>query len=390
MGIYDSKRDLLGLLYDSIDEICDGLYIVTINGETGIVDANNTVKIPFGTNEIFKTATTVLICENDEDYFWTEYSVKDFKKTGNSYLTVYEIPQYGSNKRDRAYVVEDKYGKRGLINKYGDLVLPTIYDSIYRARSSSNKEYVKARVFPREPIKFATKQFTGEKATDESYIIFDANYTNPDCLFAEESGIDGIHIVATSLLKDKEHFGFYNRKCFKYKIRVNGKIVGKEYDDIMTRLPLHSHKLFETYTYKDNKTYMGLIDADGRELVESDKYTKVDYIGNGLSIVKNDNGYGTVLNNEVITPVGITDNIYMLASIPIMSFTKDNIQYYVGNNGVCYSSILDAFPIYKSKFDNNINLINLYGVWIYVDNKLNRLFNIPKEFKDKMAWIKMR
>ena len=70
-------------------------------------------------------------------------------------------------------------------------------------------------------------------------------------------------------------------------------------------------------------------------------------------------------------PAEQIDSVSILKGTPVTVCTIGDNKYYIGNDGNIYSKINDAFPIYKCNIDNNINLMNLYGNWILVDNSLN-------------------
>lgn len=370
--MFESNRDILGLCYDSIEEIRDGFYIVKDDKGYKIIDAgNNKILGPY-INKIIHIGNKVFI---NKDGMYQPYDIFNFNQEVGQYYST--IEPFAEN----AYVVSTDYmGLKGIINANAQLVLPVAYKNIWISRQDSTHDFIKARL--------SYKDFEYANAADISYIIMDKNYTNPDCYFALETDIEGTQIVVSSLKKTHYKYGGVSLDV-KYKLRYNGKIVGDELSSIMVRDSLKSFGLVQTYQFSKNKTTTGLSKVTGEIIVPFDKYLDVQYIGNGITIVKGENGYGTYSDGKEIVEVGKMPNTFILGNIPITATIIDDKQYYVGNDGNIYDKLEMAFPIYKSKIDNNVNLICLYGNWIYVTNNLSRIINIDSKLKDNSLWVKI-
>ena len=128
--------------------------------------------------------------------------------------------------------------------------------------------------------------------------------------------------------------------------------------------------LIQTYSTKRNKTYTGLMDTDGNELIKPDKYDDIEetpfkgiYIckvkssGTDVDIVKS--GVGVV----------VTDRLHkkQLLKLNIISFKdkQTKSECYLGNDGQLHFNLVSAFNIKPYETTNKryqgLFRINVYG-----------------------------
>lgn len=370
--MFESNRELLGLCYDTLKEIRDGFYIVSNQGLYGVIDAGNKVIIKIKNEDIIQIGETLYIEENKRRGY-KPYSTIDFKAKSKE-------EKFFTMKRfsDNAYMVSNYelfYRETfGILNNQEELVLPMIYTSIWISSKNSMYDYIKARTIIGE---------TADMPADKlSFIIMNREYTKADCLAAIETELEGTQIVATEY-KSKYTYGDMGL-TFKYQLRYNGKLIGKKFDGIQTRSALKSYGIMQTYL--NSKT--GLIYNNGEELVPAE-FEDVQYIGNGITVVKGSKGYGTFVNGKEVISRGFLEGTYIMRSIPITMGIKGDKQYFIGNNGYIYERIEEAFPIYKSKIDANVNMMCLYGTWVFINNYLERITSLDNKFKDITQWEKI-
>lgn len=377
--MFEGNREILRLCYDSVEEIRDGYYIVSLNNEFGVVDAGNNIKIPLEfKNGVIAGNTFYLRSKETLDY--EQYSSETLEATGKH---LYKIEKFDDN----AWKIKsDMDGIRwGLMNSSGKHILPCIYSSIYIYRKSGNRVYLNVTL-GEDSYRFLPKDEKEALQKEKSFIITDNTYEKVDCYYAEETGIPDVQKVAVSCKK----YAYYNYK-FKYSIRVRGKVISSSFDDILVRTALKQYGLIETYSKTGDITTKGYIDTDGNEVIKSTSYSDVGYVGNKIFWVKNCNGYGTYSNGQEVIKAGTLDNIGILRSIPIMYTVKDGVTLYIGNDGHAYSNIAQAFPIYKYRQEQGINRVHMYGHRVYVDNNFNRLYKIGNELDRAVEsdWVRI-
>lgn len=376
--MYESNMQLLGMCYDSIEEIRDGYYVAALNGKKQIIDAGNNVIVDNIKGKVVCGIGNKLYIE--QDYAYYEYDARTFERI--------RLSEYEGFERISPYAWRVKSNRRaynayGLINSEGIEVLPCIYKYIYIYSSRSTHDYLKVmlhRYF--EDSIYENHHIDKDEV---SYLIVDKQYRKTDCLMAIETGIPCLQLVITDVkISDC-------RWQSKQAIRYNGKIVGNEYDGIMVRKGLDRLGLLQTYKKVDGKNTTGYVRFDGTEVVPIGKYKLISYIGNGITIVENDDGFGTYINNQEVVKAGTLSNYYITNNIPVAMGIVNEHHKFIGNDGRLHDKISDAFPIYQSKINQSIYLICLYGTWLYVDSNLNRIDDsiLTKDIKTKEQWIKV-
>lgn len=404
--MFENDLAILSLCYDDVQVVTSGIYIVKEEGKYGVIDNKNNTLLDKKYYDIVHIGN-ILYCKDSASINYVLISLDNFSllPQKNSIQSIKRISEHG-------YVLDVDYGRKCLVNSRGEEVLPPIYDSIWVNGRQSNKEFIKA-------IPMYDLRMQGKTKSEIACVVVDKLYTKADCLVAYETEKPDLQVVVT-------HYNTFNNGRIlpngvkaKYRLRVNGVIVGKEYDSIMVRHSLLSSNLVEVYTGKMGKMRVGLMRMDGTEVVEAEKYNFVSYIGNGITVVGIDNKFGTVVDGREVEEIN-TNNMEeanldndtgsikypgesldssnssneftgfnILQNIPIAVLFKNNTQYYIGNDGVAYKNISSAFPIYQSIIDPTIYLINIYGTWLAVDKDLNRIGHINKEVSDVYKWKKV-
>ena len=379
----EQVKSLLGLCYDSVQEISDDLYIVKLGKTTSIVNENNDTLFSVDIDSVIPIWNHRIAVGYEG--LWRVYKIDtvsnkiDIDKEANSYIVIIKI-------LDNCWLVRKDYEYGyGLINNYGELVIPEVCRSIYVKGRSGNKIYWSVKI-----LNYNSDEFGLPPDNNYSCVISDEDCRNFDCIEAVQSHNPSVDIVTVSA-----KFDAYNINCLrKQRLRVDGRLVGKEYDEIVENYSLNEYGIYRTYKYKDNKhkaCYTGLIDINGNELVEC-KYNTADYIGNGVFLVSDNNGYGTVVNGQEVIPNGSFPSKYIFtghAPMQCLIDTESNI-YYIGNDGKAYKDVGEAYPIYKSTVNSEINIMCLYGKWIYVDNKFRIINSISdKNVLSRENWIKL-
>jgi hypothetical protein len=385
MAFTPEKIALLSLCYDSVQEVNDKYMVVSLDGKHGVVNENNEEVIELGYKLIEVHGKNIFIQSNDFELM--------SELDGDTLEEVRKVVGV-RDLSDGAYRTYLTYGQQGLYNRNNEEILPQIYGVIteLKGRRSSNKRFVKATI---------GRTFSmSENENERSCVILDKNFENPDCLAAFETSIDTLQIVVSSVIGSIEDTAIKASSAvwqkdleglFRFRVRYNGKVAGKEYDSIFQREALNKHSLLQTYKFNDkSKTTTGLVRFDGTEVVPCDRYTSVQYIGNGISIVGKDSQYGTYRDGKEILPVGTFDNISVMNGIPASVGFKHKEVFFIGNDGKAYSKITDAFPSYRSRIDNVSLLVNLYGNWaVYKDDRLHTLGSLASEYSDRTSWVKI-
>ncbi len=375
--MFENNRDILRLCYDSLIEIRDGLYCVSLNGIQKIINENNKVLLDNIKGHVIAGFKNHFYIDNPDNVRSNIYNIDTAVKVSES--DFYNFRQIA----DDAWIVSNyMHGGIGLINSDEKLLLPCEYRYIKLNKATSTKNYLYVRPISEDFLDQQEK--LGYKY---SYIIADKHYEDIDCHAAIESGIDGTEICIHNL------GDLHNRR---YQLRTNGKLVGKEYDGIIPRMSLGSHRLLQTHTKTTRFAFQyttGLVFNDGIELVPS-KYDYVEYIGNGLALIKDKDGYGTYSSNHEVIETGIIKDYEIATNIPIVmcSITENGYKdLMIGNDGKLYKSVEMAFPTYRSKINQSIYLLCIYGIWVYTDINLKPINNklISKELKDRTQWIKL-
>lgn len=373
--MFESNRELLSLCYDSVVEIRDGYYIVGLDGKYGVADAGNKIAIKIENHNI-EIIDELLFVEKRQGCGVYAYSANSFEPSNTK--------PFNSLKRftEDAWIVSNDESNLGILNSKGQLMLPEIYSHIWKCGSNSQYDFLKLRLSAVKLFRCGRQNPTNDKM---SYIRVNKSYTEFDGYFAIETDNEQVQIVATSI----ENNNKYNIDC-KYRLRLDGSLVGPEFDSMLMRNGLKQLGLIQTYNDINRvETYTGIMKFNGEELVPCDRYNDVQYIGNGIAIVSKEKKHGTFVKGSEVVPVGTLDRISILNTIPLsVGFIKEKL-YYIGNDGNIYEKIEEAFPIYKSKLDNNINLLCMYGTWIYVTNELKMIRSVPLDIQDKHQWIKL-
>lgn len=379
--------DMLNLIYDKVEVVSNDRFLVYSNGTKKIIDSSNNkiMDIP-DKDVVVGIGSDVYIGVPDCGYSaYDNVTLK--RKRESKYKSFNKID-------DNAWVVTSdsiEYNAKGLINSSGAELLPCIYKYIYLYSKRSNQSYLKAKfhdgLTPWDSPLYKSR-YGGEQEDNTSYIIADSNYTTVDCLGARETGIDNIQIIVSSIKYRK-----FSQIIGKYKIRNMGKVVGREYDDLLVRRGLIDSGIIQSFTKHDTYNTTGYINLNGEEIVRSDLYNSITYIGNGITIVGDKNGYGVMKNSIEVVPVGTIESHYISINIPITIGIVNSKELYIGNDGRLYEQVTDAFPIYRSLIDQTVYLICLYGTWLYVDRLLNTINKqdprITPQLRDKRQWVKV-
>lgn len=380
--MYEDKKYLLGLCYDDIEEVCDGIYYVKDRKNHKIIDYNNNILRDNIKGKVITGINNRVYIENNIGSFH-EYEAQTLQLVHKDKFC--DMNRLSENAWRVSY---NSTGGHGVLNKENNLVIPCAYSSIYVYSRTSSCEYLKVK-----PLSYLSSIICEDyrKASGAAIIRVDNNYRECDCYYAYPTEIPDVEIAVSSLNMN------YGKEECKYKIRAYGKVVGKEYDSIVTNLSLDKLGMLRTYSKRNDakKTYTtGLININGDEIVPSDRYTRVTYIGNGISVVgTTENGYGTYVAGKEVVKSGMIKAWIILGEIPIANAILNNCdeKLYIGNDGHLYSRIEKAFPLYKSKVDESIYLICLYGTWLYMNDKFRRIDPNKLEggIKSKDKWIKL-
>lgn len=152
IGLINLKGDVLvPIKYDKVDpsKFSNRLCIIEINGKKGVFD--------------YKNGRELLPCLYSKIYFIDDFiALQEMDQFFSVLDSSGKIVSQNKYKDIEGNVVKNSKGKKGLLNHFGELVIPCIYDDIY-----IEKELVKVEMDGKEG--FFNKN--GEKITD---IIFDS------------------------------------------------------------------------------------------------------------------------------------------------------------------------------------------------------------------------
>ena len=376
--------DILRICYDSADQVRPGAYLVQLNGQYKIIDKDNRVLLDIGKGRVVATGYKLYI---SLDYYFNEYSLDSFIKVKETRYT--DIQWFSEN---ALIVTTNDMEQKGLINKYGDVILPTMYKTIKIFNKTSTHDIVYAR--PSAHMIRYYGSYSKFSYENIDTIAIRNDYMQTDELFNLKTTNPDVYITAVSYRATE---GKYETKFFdlKYRLKVNGKLVGKEYTDIFYSDILLGEKYTQVYSYNNIldrrwSSKVGIQTIDGEEIIEP-LFKEVTYIGNNIFIVGLD-GYGVTVGKQFIYPSGTFDEYITYNKIPIILFKKDNQQYILGTDGRVHSNMSEAFDMYVADENPDIYLIMLYNGLVLTDKELNRVTNLGTvdEVKNRYTWRKLQ
>lgn len=376
--------DILSICYDRVERVRPGAYLVQIDGQYKIVDNENRTLLDIGSGRVVATGYKLYV---SLDYYFEEYSLDSFTKISK---TPYINMQWFS--RNALLVEAEGFERKGLINKYGDVILPTMYRTIKLYNKTSTHDIVYARPSAHMIHYYGSySKFEHEKIDT---IAIRNDYMQSDELFILKTTDPNVMIACVGYRAVE---GKYETKYFhvKYRLKVNGKLVGKEYDDLFYSDILIGKEYAQTFLHNnilDNKWSLktGIQTIDGEEIIEP-YFREITYVGNNIFVVKLD-GYGVAVGKKFNYPTGTFDECITYDKIPIVIFKKGDQQYILGTDGKVYTNLEDAFDIYICEENPEVYLVMLYNGLVITDKNLNRLTHLGTvdEVKNKYTWRKLK
>lgn len=363
------NTDLLKLLYNRVYELDkDRVAVIDDEKRLRIIDESNNTLFEKDSCEdcIVSIKGSIFVLRTNGRY--EGYDSHTYSKSNLYYIRMDAVS-------DKGFIVEDLDGSVALINTNNEKVIEPIFGKIWLYRKTSMADWFRVKPYGvniREDYEL-------------SEIRVEKDYTKADGIYAYNLGIPELDIVIVSDT-------IYGKR--RVRLRNNSEIVSKEYSDIVKRRALINHGMLQVFnecTTGGKKGYLtGYIDFKGNEIVNP-KYLDVEYIGNGITIVKDENGYGTVVNGNEVIQTGKINKCSLYDKIPMSITIVDGVQFFIGNDGHAYSNVKMAFPIYISTVLDNLYLMCLYGNWIYIDENFNVISEkgLPAEAKDNTKWTKL-
>lgn len=355
-------RDILAICYDSLVEIDDQSFIVSLDGKYGIVDIHNNVKYPLGSGKINKVGSIVF---KESGLYCRIINLKNFKENEEMYFQPVEC--------GKAAIVRSYYHGEGILGSSGNYIMPPIYESIRVNGILHNA----VRVW----VRYQGRDFITQVSLDGNRV------TKLDDI---ETGDPRIRFVATRYEKIGSRASAIYK--LKYELADNYDILtNQNFDDIMYQTAYLPFGLIHTW----KNGYAGMITDKGKVVVPNYKYHIVEGIGyNGVYLVGeykfgNHLYWGVYKENKGL----IVDTVFQTKAtrpgIPITQLYREyngvEDWWLLGNDGRVYKEIHKAFPLYK---DNRLGIykIDVYGHQYIVDSKLNR---VNLEDNQNIHWTKV-
>lgn len=191
--------------------------------------------------------------------------------------------------------------------------------------------------------------------------------------------VNGIQLVGTEWSKkDNLAINTNTVENIRYKLSVFGRVVGKSYQDITKPQELHNTNYFIVYDLIENRTCKGLIDKEGRELIQP-IYDDIKYIGENVFIL-------TYLGSAIVFSLikGLmldnikSNNIWIHPTLPLTVVTRESDYWIIDCYGRLYNlvEITKNFECYSTDKDKDVLKINTGYKNVYVSNTLVPITNI--------------
>ena len=375
------KIRTLGFIHEKIEILSYNTISYTEDGVTYIADLDDNILIKADSEYIGIYGTFVIVSKNKPlSTFMSECNITvynvltfntveplniciagtdDISALGNEFIAL----RYRLIKSDwRTYT-------QVIYNKYLDEIFDMRECIIRRANPCIEDTPIKSKIQYTLSGHWKTMILNKAKANIDIFDTVDLDATN------------GIQLVGTEWSK-KDNLAVNNNTVenIKYKLSILGRIVGNAYQDITKPQELHNTNYFIAYESIKHRICKGLIDKDGRELIQP-IYDDIKYIGENVFILTY---FGSAIVFSLVKGLMLdnikSDNIWIHPTLPLTVVTKD-AEYWIID---CYGRIYKLFEItknfecYSTDKDSGILKINTGYKNVYVSNTLVPITNIHK------------